>query len=181
MPGPARERELNDRLRERVKPLLLPVPPQPKGGRPFADDRACFEGIVYLLRNGLRWRQLPVCYPSGVTGHGRGRGVGRRLEAGAGQAGYLRPAGGRRVSPRRHLLRGAKGAASGSARAGSARARPSTSSCSRYPARRQKSSAKRLSAAYRSSAAGAWRRGISRSRMASYLATPSASSPAHAV
>jgi transposase len=47
--------------------LLPPKPGHPKGGRPFADDRACFEGIVYLLRNGLRWRQMPACYPSGVT------------------------------------------------------------------------------------------------------------------
>jgi transposase len=61
------ERELNDRLWDRVRPLLPPPPPHPRGGRPFADDRACFEGIAYLLRNGLRWRQMPACYPSGVT------------------------------------------------------------------------------------------------------------------
>lgn len=67
MPGARAERELNDRLWERVRPLLPPTPPQPKGGRPFADDRACFEGIVHVLRNGLRWRQMPSCYPSGVT------------------------------------------------------------------------------------------------------------------
>ena len=67
MPDAKTERELNDRLWERVRPLLPPKPPHPKGGRPFADDRACFEGIVYLLRNGLRWRQMPACYPSGVT------------------------------------------------------------------------------------------------------------------
>ncbi|MBA4066888.1 MAG: hypothetical protein C0501_24915 [Isosphaera sp.] len=67
MPDAATERDLNDRLWERVRPLLPPPPPHPKGGRPFADDRACFEGIVYLLGNGLRWRQIPGCYPSGVT------------------------------------------------------------------------------------------------------------------
>ena len=67
MPDAATERQLNDRLWERVRPLLPPPAPQPKGGRPWADDRACFEGIVYLLRNGLRWRQMPPCYPSGVT------------------------------------------------------------------------------------------------------------------
>jgi transposase len=48
-------------------PPAAHAPPHPKGGRPFADDRACFEGIVSLLRNGLRWRQMPACYPSGVT------------------------------------------------------------------------------------------------------------------
>jgi transposase len=67
MPDARTERELMDRLWDRVRPLLPPPPPQPKGGRPFADDRACFEGIVYLLRNGLRWRQMPACHPSGVT------------------------------------------------------------------------------------------------------------------
>ena len=67
MPDARTERELMDRLWDRVRSLLPPSPPQPKGGRPFADDRACFEGIVYLLRNGLRWRQMPACYPSGVT------------------------------------------------------------------------------------------------------------------
>jgi transposase len=67
MPDAATEQALMDRLWERVRPLLPPQPPQPKGGRPFADDRSCFEGVVYLLRNGLRWRQMPACFPSGVT------------------------------------------------------------------------------------------------------------------
>ena len=67
MPDAATERELNDRLWERVRSLLPPRPGHPKGGRPFADDRACFEGIVHVLRNGLRWRQMPGCYPSVVT------------------------------------------------------------------------------------------------------------------
>jgi transposase len=67
MPNARTERELNDRLWERVRPLLPAQPAHPKGGRPFADDRSCFEGIVYLLRNGLRWRQMPARYPSGVT------------------------------------------------------------------------------------------------------------------
>lgn len=67
MPDTRTERELNDRMWERVRLLLPPPPPHPKGGRPFADDRACFAGIVSLLRNGIRWRAMPACYPSGVT------------------------------------------------------------------------------------------------------------------
>lgn len=67
MPDARTEQELMDRLWERVRPLPPPPPAHPKGGRPVADDRSCFEGIVYLLRNGLRWRQMPACYPSGVT------------------------------------------------------------------------------------------------------------------
>ena len=58
MPDARTERELNNRLWMRVRPLVPPTPPQPKGGRPFADDRTCFEGIVYVLRNGCRWAAL---------------------------------------------------------------------------------------------------------------------------
>ena len=67
MPDPRTERALLDRLWVRVRPLLPPKPGHPKGGRPFAHDRACFAGIVHVLRNGLRWRQMPACFPSGVT------------------------------------------------------------------------------------------------------------------
>jgi transposase len=67
MPSVAKERELNDRLWLRVGQLLPPQPPRPKGGRPRADDRSCFEAIVFVLRNGLRWRDLPERFPSAVT------------------------------------------------------------------------------------------------------------------
>lgn len=67
MPTAAMEAALLDRLWERVGPLLPPAKPMPKGGRPRVDDRACLEGIVYVLRNGLRWRDVPAKYPSGPT------------------------------------------------------------------------------------------------------------------
>jgi transposase len=67
MPSGKREQELLDRMWERVKPLLPVRPVNPKGGRPWADDRACFAGIVYQLRNNVRWNHLPPCFPSGVT------------------------------------------------------------------------------------------------------------------
>jgi transposase len=67
MPSVERETELNDRLWEGVRPLLPRYTPSPKGGRPRADDRACFEAIVFMLRNGLRWRDLPECFPSPAT------------------------------------------------------------------------------------------------------------------
>lgn len=38
-----------------------------KTGRPGAADRACFEGILWVLKVGARWRDLPPSYPSGVT------------------------------------------------------------------------------------------------------------------
>lgn len=67
MSANAREAELLDAMWSRVSPLIPQHPPQPKGGRPFADDRACFAGIVYQLRNGIRWNDMPGEYPSGVT------------------------------------------------------------------------------------------------------------------
>jgi len=67
MPSKKREQELLDRMWDRVRPLLPVKPVNPKGGRPWADDRACFAGIVYQLRNNVRWNHLPPCFPSGVT------------------------------------------------------------------------------------------------------------------
>ena len=45
MPSRKREQELLDRMWERVRPLLPVRPVNPKGGRPWADDKACFAGI----------------------------------------------------------------------------------------------------------------------------------------
>ena len=69
MPDALTESELSDRLWERARRLLPPPRPHPKGGRPFADDRACFEGIVFVLRNGCRWNALAKIpdVPSGPT------------------------------------------------------------------------------------------------------------------
>lgn len=67
MPSARRERELLDRMWERVRPLLPARAPNPKGGRPWADDRACFAGIVYGLRNGIRWNDRPAGFPSDTT------------------------------------------------------------------------------------------------------------------
>lgn len=67
MPSRRREQQLLDRMWERVAPLLPSRTPNPKGGRPWADDKACFAGIVYALRNSIRWNDLPAPFPSGVT------------------------------------------------------------------------------------------------------------------
>ena len=73
MPSRKQEQRIVDAAWPRLRPLLPPKPPQPKGGRPFADDRACFEGIVYVLRNGIRWNSMPKCYPSSTTCNNRHR------------------------------------------------------------------------------------------------------------
>ena len=133
MPDTRTEQQLMDRLWGRVRPLLPPTPAHPRGGRPFADDRACFEGIVHVLRNGLRWREVPACYPSGVTCWRRHRdwteaGVWHRVWklvlAELAEAGKLDTA---ELALDGTYVEAKKGA-SGSARAGRARGRRSNSS-----------------------------------------------------
>ncbi len=51
--------ELTDEQWERIKPHLPPGPRPRKGGRPRAGDRACLEGILWVLRSGARWKDLP--------------------------------------------------------------------------------------------------------------------------
>ena len=60
---------VTDALWEIVAPLLPRRRPQPKGGRPWVDDRATLNGILYVLRTGIPWRMLPteLGYGSGVT------------------------------------------------------------------------------------------------------------------
>jgi transposase len=60
-------RVLTDEQWQRIAPHLPEHPPSPKGGRPRADDRECLEGILWLLRAGARWRDIPVDLPSGST------------------------------------------------------------------------------------------------------------------
>lgn len=55
---------LNDWQWEIIQPLL----PTVSGfGRPRADDRLVLEGILWVLRSGARWRDLPERYPSAST------------------------------------------------------------------------------------------------------------------
>ena len=61
------EEELTRQMWDRIRPLLPPHPVHTLGGRPFADDFRCFQGIVYQLRNSIRWNDMPKEFPSGVT------------------------------------------------------------------------------------------------------------------
>jgi len=58
---------LTDAQWAQIAPLLPRRRPHPRGGRPWADDRACLEGILWILRTGARWRDLPRAYPSPAT------------------------------------------------------------------------------------------------------------------
>ena len=61
------KRVLTDDHWRRIAPHLPVHPPSPKGGRPRAGDRECLEGILWLLRTGARWQDIPVDLPSGST------------------------------------------------------------------------------------------------------------------
>ena len=60
---------VTDELWEVVGPLLPKRRPHKKGGRPWVDDRATLNGVLYVLRAGVPWRMLPteLGWGSGVT------------------------------------------------------------------------------------------------------------------
>ena len=55
---------LTDRQWAFICPLL---PPPAHTGRPRADDRRTFEGILYVLITGCRWQDLPREYGAPTT------------------------------------------------------------------------------------------------------------------
>jgi transposase/heme-degrading monooxygenase HmoA len=57
---------LTDEQWERIRPLLPPTV-QRRVGRPRANDRRALDGVLYVLRNDCRWRDLPRNYSSPVT------------------------------------------------------------------------------------------------------------------
>jgi len=59
--------ELTDEQWRKIEPLLPTVQRSPEGGRRRVDDRRCFEGILWVLRSGARWKDLPSQYPSPST------------------------------------------------------------------------------------------------------------------
>lgn len=58
---------LTDEQWEQIEPLLPPLPKSKKGGRPWAPNRPVLEGILWILRTGARWQDLPDKYPSPST------------------------------------------------------------------------------------------------------------------
>ncbi len=55
--------ELTDEQWNKIEPLLPKVKRSPAGGRPAKDNRSCFEGILWVLRSGARWKGDVVVQP----------------------------------------------------------------------------------------------------------------------
>ncbi len=75
---------MSDAMWARIEPLLPRMPKQPKGGRPWIEQRNIADGIFYVLRTGCQWKAAPREFGSGSTLHRRfqhwvARGVFRRL------------------------------------------------------------------------------------------------------
>lgn len=59
---------LSDAQWAKIGPLL---PPRPRTGRPRADDRRTLEAILYVLRTGCAWADLPPELGDDATAHRR--------------------------------------------------------------------------------------------------------------
>ena len=59
------QRELTDAQWEALRPHLPPA--KPRTGRPNTDHRTVVEGILWILRTGAPWRDLPDRYGSPGT------------------------------------------------------------------------------------------------------------------
>ena len=51
--------EVSDELWERIEPVILEEDPPKARGRKRADAREMLNGIIFRLRSGCQWNQLP--------------------------------------------------------------------------------------------------------------------------
>ena len=65
---------VSDELWSLIEPLLPEHKPTPKGGRPCISDRAALTGIIFVLKTGIPWEDLPQ-----EMGCGSGMTCWRRL------------------------------------------------------------------------------------------------------
>ena len=59
--------ELSDEQWHLIKDLFPEPKVGPAGGRPVVKSRPCVEGILWILRSGARWKDMPPCFPSSTT------------------------------------------------------------------------------------------------------------------
>jgi transposase len=58
---------LTEAQRKKIAPLLPKPPKQRKGGPPWMENRSELEGILWILRSGARWQDLPEKFPHPST------------------------------------------------------------------------------------------------------------------
>ena len=61
------EFELTDEQWKLISDLFPEAAVGPLGGRPPAPARDCMEGILWILRSGARWKDMPARFPSATT------------------------------------------------------------------------------------------------------------------
>src|ERR687893_731295 len=68
----ARREELTDEQWALIEPLIPPLPRREDGrGRPWRDTREVMNGVLWILRSGARWQDLPDRFPPYQTCHRR--------------------------------------------------------------------------------------------------------------
>lgn len=68
----ARREELTDEQWAIIEPLLPELPRREDGrGRPWRETREVMDGILWILRSGARWKDLPDRFPPYQTCHRR--------------------------------------------------------------------------------------------------------------
>ena len=70
------KKRVSETLWNAIAPLLPEPKRSPKGGRPPVPDRACLEGIIFVLKTGMPWQTLPT-----RLGYGSGSTCWRRFRA----------------------------------------------------------------------------------------------------
>ncbi len=67
--GRNKNKEISTELYKKLAPLLPVVTPSTKGGRPRLSDEQALNGIVFVLRTGIPWEDLPqeLGFGSGMT------------------------------------------------------------------------------------------------------------------
>jgi transposase len=67
--GQNKNKQLSAALWKKIKPLLPQVERSAKGGRPRLDDELALNGILFVLRTGIPWEELPqeLGFGSGMT------------------------------------------------------------------------------------------------------------------
>jgi transposase len=62
---------VDDALWALLAPILVVDKPRKKPGRPRVDDRALFDGLIWLARTGAQWARLPRQFGAKSTVHRR--------------------------------------------------------------------------------------------------------------